>query len=200
MRNSFLIFIFICISLINLKAQEKSSALIRGESASVADHLVKVETFFPNLVGVSYEKKLGQNISLYSMFGLLGYYGGGSFAQAKYGANPYYVLVPQITVQPRFYHNLSKRAAFDKNTNYNSANYVGFSARVYHDGLFITNAENIPKGPTVVDIMLSYGLQRSFFKRLNFDMAFQPGIEFTSQGATAFLGINLQLGFVLFSN
>jgi len=31
-------------------------------------------------------------------------------------------------------------------------------------------------------------------------MAIQPGIEFTSAGAGAFIGINLQLGFIVFSN
>ncbi len=200
MKISALLFAFIWITVITLKAQDKPSALVKGESASVDDNLIKAETFFPNIIGVSYEKKLGQHISLYNMVGLMGYYGGGTFAQAKYGANPYYVLTPQITVQPRFYHNLSKRAASDKNTKYNSANYIGFSARVYHEGLFITNAENIPKGSAIFDLILSYGLQRNFLKRLNFDMAIQPGIQFTFEGAEAFLGVNLQLGFIVFSN
>jgi len=200
MRISIVVFTFSCISLFNLSAQDKPSALVKGESASVSENLVKVETLFPNLLGVSYEKKIKKDISIYSMVGILGHYGGGSIPQATYGVSSYYVLIPQITVQPRFYHNLSKRAASDKNANFNSANYVGFSARVYDEGLFISNAENFPKGPVTFDLMLSYGLQRNFFNRLNIDMAIQPGVEFSSRGPMAFLGINLQLGFIVFSN
>lgn len=199
-KISTLLFALIFFYSLQIIAQDKPSALIKGESATVSENLVKVETLFPNLLGVSYEKKFRKNISFYSMIGLLGYYGGGSISQANYGVSSYYVLTPQITVQPRFYHNLSKRAASDKNTNYNSANYVGLSARFYDEGLFITNAEDFPKGPAIFDLMLSYGLQRSFFNRLNFDMAIQPGIEFTSKGAEVFIGINLQLGFIVFSN
>lgn len=200
MKISTLFFALICINLFSLNAQDEPSALIKGESASVVENLVKVETLYPNLLGVSYEKKFRKDISLYSMVGFLGSYGGGSNSEVKYGVSSYFVLTPQITVQPRFYHNLGKRAASDKNTNYNSANYIGLSARVYDEGLFITNAENFPKGAAKLDLMLSYGLQRTFFNRMNFDLAIQPGFQFTSAGATPILGVNLQLGFIVFSN
>ncbi|MGJ3233441.1 hypothetical protein [Marivirga sp.] len=199
-RFSILVVALILFASFKINAQDKPAALIKGESASVSENLIKLETFYPNLLGISYEKKIRKEFSIYCMMGFLGHYGGGSISQATYGVSSYYVLTPQVMVQPRFYHNLSKRAASDKCTAYNSANYVGFAARFYDEGLFITNAENYPKGPAIFDLMLSYGLQRNFFSRLNFDMAIQPGIEFTSAGAGAFIGINLQLGFIVFSN
>jgi len=199
-KFSITLFAILLFNLFQVKAQDKPDALVKGESASVSENLVKVETLYPNLLGVSYEKKLTNNTSLYSMVGLLGFYGGGSTAQSLYGANPYYILMPQITVQPRFYHNLSKRAASDKNIKFNAANYVGLSARFYDEGVFITNTENHPKGLAVFDLMLSYGFQRTFFKRVNWDMSIQPGIEFYDGQAGFFIGFNLQLGAVIFSN
>jgi hypothetical protein len=169
MKFSTLFILFVLSLTFNIQAQEKPDAIKRGESASVSENLVKIETFYPSILGVSYEKKISQNIALYSMLGFFGYGGGGTFSQAIYGASPFYVLLPQLTLQPRFYHNLSKRAAEDKNTNYNSANYVGLTARVYHESYFISNAERFPKGPATLDLMLSYGMQRNFFKRMNFD-------------------------------
>ena len=200
MRTSFFLFILLYFSVFNLKAQEKPSALVKGESATVSDQILKIETLFPNLFGLSYETKLGQHFSLYNMIGLFGYYGGGAFAQALYGANPYYILMPQITIQPRFYYDIGKRAATDKKTTYNSANYVGFSARVYHEKISISNADRIPFDAATLDLLLSSGIQRSFFKRLNADLAIGPGIRFSQGEAEFLIGLNLQLGFVLFSN
>jgi len=67
-------------------------------------------------------------------------------------------------------------------------------------GVFYSNSDSIQKGSAVLDLMLSYGLQRTFFKRVNWDMAIEPGIEFYDGQAEFFIGIKLQLGFVVFSN
>jgi|GEM_PF-3899764 hypothetical protein len=199
-KFSIIILSLVILCSFKISAQDKPAALIKGESASVAQNLIKVETLYPNLLGVSYEMKIRKDISIYNMIGFLGHYGGGTISQATYGVSSYYVLTPQVTVQPRFYHNLSERAAYDKNTKFNSANYVGISARFYDEGIFFSNVENYPKGPAFFDLMLSYGLQRTFFKRVNWDMAIEPGIEFYDGQAAFFIGLKLQLGFVVFSN
>jgi hypothetical protein len=200
MRTSVLVLALTYVCVFHSAAQNKPSALVKGESASVARSLVKVETLLPSIFGISYEKELDQNISLYSSISLLGGFGGGTYTRTFYYVDNYYILTPQIKVQPRFYHNIAKRAASDKNINFNSANYIGLSGSFYHTSFFITNAENYPKGPGIFDLQLSYGWQRSFFKRMNIDIAFEPGIEFSQGGASFFIGLNLQLGFILFSN
>ncbi|MGM0580095.1 MAG: hypothetical protein ACQETL_05415 [Bacteroidota bacterium] len=199
-RFSILLFALILFNLSQIIAQDKPTALIKGESATVSENLVKVETVFPNLLGLSYEKKISQHISIYSMLGFVYYGKGANTSITIYGSNDYYAITPQITVQPRFYHNLGKRAALDKSTDYNSANYVGFTTRFFHQSFFLSNSDRIPRGPAVLDLMLSYGLQRSFFKRMNFDVAIQPGIEISQGQAKFFIGLNLQLGFIVFSN
>ncbi|WMN07779.1 hypothetical protein QYS48_29855 [Marivirga arenosa] len=180
-------------------AQDKPEALEKGEAASVSNNLVKVETLLPSIIGFSYEKKLDQHISLYSSLSLLGGFGGGTYSRTFYYVDNYYILTPQIKVQPRFYHNIAKRAANDKNINSNAANYIGFSGSFYHTSFFMTNAENYPKGSGIFDLQISYGWQRSFFKRMNIDLAFEPGIEFSQGQAEFFTGLNLQLGFIVFS-
>ncbi|SMG44152.1 hypothetical protein SAMN05661096_03097 [Marivirga sericea] len=199
MRLSILLSLLLFISGFHLNAQDKPSAIAKGESASVAQNLIKVETLLPSILAISYEKKLEQNISLYSSISLLGGFGGGTYTRTFYYVDNYYVLTPQIKVQPRFYHNIAKRAASDKNVSSNAANYIGLSGSFYHTSYFLTNAENYPKGPGVFDLQLSYGWQRSFFKRMNIDLALEPGIEFTSGQASFFIGLNLQLGFIVFS-
>lgn len=200
MKTSILLLLMFCFAVTDVKAQEKPTALVKGESASVEDNLVKVETLFPNLLGLSYEKKISQQISIYSMLGFV-YYGKGATTYITlFGPSEYYAITPQITVQARFYHNLKKRAALDRNIAYNSANYVGFATRFFHQSFFLSDSDSLPRGPAVLDLMLSYGLQRSFFKRMNFDVAIQPGIEISQGQATAFIGLNLQLGFIVFSN
>ena len=198
-RFSLALALFLLFGVINVQAQDKPAALIKGQSATVANNLVKIEIGIPSALGISYEKKLAQNISLYSMIGFWVRGGGGVGTQSVYGVSPFYQILPQVTLQPRFYHNLSKRAALDKNIIHNSANYVGMSARFYHLGVFYSNSDRIQSGSGVFDVMLSYGLQRSFFKRLNWDMAIQPGIEFYDGQAEFFIGLNLQLGVVVFS-
>lgn len=200
MKFSALFTLFILSVTFNLLSQEKPDALKRGESASVANNLVKVETLLPSILGVSYEKKLQSQISLYSSLSLLGGFGGGDFSRTFYYVDRYYILTPQIKIQPRYYHNISKRAAKDKNITFNSANYVGLSSSFYHTSVNITNAENFPKGDLIYDLQLSYGWQRSFFKRLNIDLAIEPGIEFTQGQASFFIGLSIQLGVVVFSN
>lgn len=200
MKTSVHVMIIISISMMGVKAQDKPSVFIKGESDSLADNLVKVETLFPNLLGLSYEKKISQQITIYSMLGLV-YYGKGATTYITiFGPSEYYAITPQITVQPRFYYNLDKRAASDKNVDNNSANYVGFAARFFHQSFFLSNSDRFSRGPAVLDLMLSYGLQRSFFNRMNFDLAIQPGIEISQGQADFFVGLNLQLGFVVFSN
>jgi len=197
--SSILVIAFTCFCTFNLTAQEKPSALVKGEAASVSDNLVKVEIGNPSALGLSFEKKIDQQISIYSSLGFQFYAGGGSTAALRYGADPYYVFTPQLIVEPRFYHNLSKRAAMDKNVSYNAANYVALSSRVYHDSFYFSNSDKIPEGAAVLDVMLSYGLQRSFLKRLNLDMAIQPGIQFSQGQAQFFIGLKLQLGVIVFS-
>ncbi|WP_340152913.1 hypothetical protein [uncultured Marivirga sp.] len=182
------------------KSQDKPNSLNKGEQVSVSDHLIKIETGLPSLVGLSYEKKLNQNISLYNSISLLGAFGGGSFSRTFYGVDNYYLLTPQIKMQPRLYHNLGMRAIKGKNVNFNAANYLGLSASFYHTSFFLTNAQAFPQGPAVLDVQLAYGIQRIFFKKFNIDLAFEPGLEFTQGEIGAFIGLNLQLGVVVFSN
>lgn len=200
MKTSILLLLMFCFAVTDVKAQEKSSALVKGESATVADNLVKLETLFPNLVGLSFEKKISQQISIYSMLGFVYYGKGANTYITLFGPSEYYAITPQITVQPRFYHNIKRRAALDKNIAFNSANYVGFATRFFHQSFFLSNSDRLPRGPAVLDLMLSYGLQRTFFNRMNFDIAIQPGIEISQGQAKAFIGLNFQLGVVVFSN
>jgi len=199
MRAIFIALTFSFLLSFNLLSQDKPTALIKGESASVSENLIKVELGLPNMVGLSYEKKIKPNVSIYSSFGFLPSIRSGILTQLAYGVNTVWTATPQLTVQPRFYHNLSKRAASDKNIHHNAANYVGLSGRLYHTAVAISNVEESGAGRPVFDLMLSYGFQRSFFKRLNWDMAIQPAIEFYDGQASFFIGFNLQLGFIVFS-
>lgn len=83
--------------MVTTNAQEKPAALVRGEAATVNEHLVKLEISVPNTLGISYEKKLEKHISIYSLF-----YGGGLVSQAIYGLSPYDVVMPQLTLQQIF--------------------------------------------------------------------------------------------------
>lgn len=199
MNKSVCIIVLLVFAFTQLKSQDKPQSLKNAEQASVSDHLVKIETGLPSVLGLSYEKKLNQRISLYNSISLLGAFGGGSLSRAFYGVDNYYILTPQIKVQPRFYHNLSKRAATDKNVRFNAANYIGLSASFYHTSFFLTNAQSYPQGPAIMDLQLSYGIQRTFFKKFNVDLAVEPGIEFTQGEAVGFIGLNLQLGYILYS-
>ena len=200
MNKSVCIIVLLAFAFTQLKSQDKPQSLKNAEQASVSDHLVKIETGLPSVLGLSYEKKLNQRISLYNSISLLGAFGGGSLSRAFYGVDNYYILTPQIKVQPRFYHNLRKRAATDKNVRFNAANYIGLSASFYHTSFFLTNAQSYPQGPAIMDLQLSYGIQRTFFKKFNVDLAVEPGIEFTQGEAVGFIGLNLQLGYILYSN
>lgn len=109
MTRKFILSLFVVIgSIITLKAQTTTS-----------DHSIGI-----NLLGVeySYEQSLGKAFTLNSSAGL------GSNLIFSSGSKPYFDIAPYITIAPRYYYNINKRASRGQNVFKNSANYLTVKA------------------------------------------------------------------------
>lgn len=107
------------------------------------------------LLGVwgSYETNIAKELALRSELGVnLGFLSG-----SIYSKNVLFV-VPSLTIEPRWYYNLSEREAMGVNTRYNNANFVSLNASYYSGKFVIANDENLKKA-NVVDLGLNWGFR-----------------------------------------
>jgi len=85
-----------------------------------------------------------------------------------------YSLRPVVTIEPRYYYNLAKRAAKEKNTDNNSGNFVGFAASYEPDFVFNSD-DNSVRGRSVLTLMPHWGIRRQLGR--HFDFEFTAGLK-----------------------
>ncbi|MCY0976829.1 hypothetical protein PGH12_06650 [Chryseobacterium wangxinyae] len=86
-----------------------------------------------------------------------------------------FAFYPSITLQPKYYYNISKRAEEGNNTNNNSANYVGLQIRYTPDWFVISNTNNLYL-TNQLNIIPTYGLRRNFAGNFNYE--FKAGVGY----------------------
>lgn len=120
--------------------------------------------------------------------GLLGAWGYYEFSAARllavrtevgfnsgYGGGGVLVL-PALTLEPRFYYNLDNRAAKGKTTTNNVGNFVAISHRYNYTGLnYSTNQEFDFAEAHGLSVFARWGMRRNLTKHLNFETSFGLG-------------------------
>lgn len=76
-----------------------------------------------------------------------------------------FLMVPSLSLEPKYYYNITKRADAGKNTKNNAANYFSLNTR-FAPGLFvISNYNNADPIPTI-SFVPTWGLQKKFWRKL----------------------------------
>lgn len=76
---------------------------------------------------------------------------------------------PAITIQPKYYYNIGKRAEKGKNTNNNSANYFGLHVSYIPDWFFISNRKSVVLS-NQIHFIPTYGIRRIIAENINFEI------------------------------
>ncbi|WP_076752689.1 hypothetical protein [Elizabethkingia anophelis] len=89
-----------------------------------------------------------------------------------------FAFYPALTIEPKYYYNISKRSENGKNTKNNSANYFGLQVRYIPDWFVISNTKNLSLA-NQINFIPTYGFRRNFSNNFNYE--FKAGIGY---GAT----------------
>ncbi|WP_343910323.1 DUF3575 domain-containing protein [Aquimarina litoralis] len=107
------------------------------------------------------------------------------------------VFYPTLDIDYRYYYNFRRRQEKGKNTTHNSANYFGL-ANSFSNANTIFSDRN-PRDAYFVTIAGVYGLQRTYWKKLNLRFEFGAGYGFSDIQETILPVVNFSLGWVLWN-
>lgn len=101
-------------------------------------------------------------------------------------------------IQPRWYYNLPKRIREEKNTAFNSANYLGLSVSYIPSTKPLKNSE--VRISESIEIIPTYGIKRNFSKNFNYECFFGIGYSRILDNRIISSGRNsvgIKLGFLM---
>ncbi len=150
MKKKFLLICFL-VSINSMNSQE----------ISVERSVFGIQTGLLGIWGHN-EFRVSNKIAFRSEIGFDAGFWGGSF----YEENGY-VLAPVISVEPRWYYNISKRAAKEKRIDGNSANFLSLRLGYHPDWFSISNQDvNIVSDVSIIPM---WGLRRNLGEHFNFE-------------------------------
>lgn len=137
--------------------------------ATVEKSIFGVETGFLGF-WINNEFKLASSISLKSELGIdAGLFGGGT---NKIGT----VLVPVLTLEPRYYYNLQKRRNNNKTTRNNSANFLALNLKFQSD-ISITSNKEIDVVSNI-NVIPKWSLRRTIGDHFHYETGFGIGYRY----------------------
>ncbi|WP_435261107.1 hypothetical protein [Tenacibaculum sp. nBUS_03] len=177
MKNKLLLLIVIALSVSSF-AQEKE--------VSVEKSIFGVQAGLFGIWGYN-EVKLSNTISLRTELGInMGIWGGTSYPKTGY------ILFPTVSVEPRYYYNLNRRAKLNKKTANNNGNFFSLKTN-FNPNLFTISNYNNSYVHNHITVIPKWGLRRSFAK--NFEYEFSAGIGYVYDFEMNKGGTGLDLGF-----
>ena len=109
-----------------------------------------------------------------------------------------FAFYPALTLQPKFYYNIGRRAEKGKNTKNNGANYLGLQVRYIPNWFVISNTENVSLS-NQINFIPTFGIRRNFSENFNYE--FKAGLgygttfgeKFNNSGAV--LDLSIKVGY-----
>ncbi|MGI9581506.1 hypothetical protein ACR1PO_09860 [Chryseobacterium sp. RRHN12] len=86
-----------------------------------------------------------------------------------------FALVSALAVAPKWYYNINQRNIENKNTKYNSANYLSAKFGFVPDWFVISNVDGIEVNP-MISLIPTWGLRRNFTKNFNYEVQLGLGV------------------------
>ncbi|WP_435136480.1 hypothetical protein [Formosa sp. A9] len=139
-----------------------------AQSSSVERSIFNVQT---NLLGlyINNESRLTNSIALRSEIGLDAVIWGNDY----YGTG--YLMTPVITLEPKWYYNLSKRLEKNKRIDQNSGNFITLKTSYHPDWFLISNRENVSI-INFLTVIPSWGIRRNLGTHFNYEVGAGVGI------------------------
>ena len=142
--------------------------IAKSQTASVESSVFGIQTGFLGIWAHN-EAKLSNQIALRSELGLdTGIYG--SDANDING----FLLVPTITLEPRWYYNLNRRVSKSRRIDGNSGNFISIKT-TYHPDWFIISSENNINFISDISIVPTWGIRRNLGNHFNYEAGLGVG-------------------------
>src|SRR5690606_16214031 len=120
---------------------------------------------------IHHETRLAEQFTLRAEIGLGATIFGGLYS----GTN--YALSPVLTIEPRYYYNIGKRAEKQKNTTANAANFISLKATYAPDWFVISNKDNVYVN-NMISLVPTWGMRRNIgSSNFNYELGFGLGYE-----------------------
>ncbi len=128
---------------------------------------------------VNHELRLSHHWALHSEFGL-----DGTLSRIVDDGD-FPIILPMVSLQPRYYYNLPKRKAEIKDITDNSANYLAINFIFYPEFFSYSNQENI-NIKNGLFIMPTWGIRRNFNQYFYYELG--AGVGFNINGLSEIEG------------
>ena len=136
--------------------------IAKSQNASVEKSTFGIQTGFLGIWAHN-ESKLSNQFALRSELGL----DTGIFGSDVNDINGF-LLVPAITVEPRWYYNLNKRENKSKRIDGNSGNFISLKT-TYHPDWFVISNENNLNLISDISIIPTWGIRRNIGNHFNYE-------------------------------
>ena len=115
------------------------------------------------------ELRLTNRIALRSEFGLDAAISSNSFVGSRV-----FIMVPAITMEPRWYYNLGRRVSKSKRIDGNTGNFISLKI-TYHPDIVVGDLP--PNGNLISDVSIipTYGVRRNVGKHFTYEVGFGIG-------------------------
>ena len=162
---------FVLISFI-VKAQDTQEV----EKVSVEKSLFGTQL---GLISTSfyYETQLQRKISLRAEVGLALTFSTKDYEDPSMQNETATLIVPYLTLEPRWYYGLDRRKRLEKKTYNNSSNYVSLATSYISSKTPITNSGDFDV-VSAITIVPKYGIRRAFAKHFNYEFSAGVGYQY----------------------
>lgn len=158
--------LFLCVFTLIVKSQ---STLEKPENLSVEKSIFGIQTGFAGLWAYN-ELKLSNQIALRTELGF-------DFSKNEdFYPEAGFLLTTVVSLEPRWYYNLNKRASKSKSIKGNSGNFFALKTSFHSDDLLIKFGDN--SKAKIVDnlsIIPTWGIRRSIGKHFNYETGIGVG-------------------------
>ncbi|MFN3908555.1 MAG: hypothetical protein ACK4JX_05935 [Flavobacterium sp.] len=139
-----------------------------AQDASVEKSIFGIQT---GLVGIwaHHEAKLNNSIALRSEIGL-----DAGFSRGIFSEQLLFIMAPTITLEPRWYYNLERRAGKNKRIDGNSGNFISLKTSYVPDWFVISNFDNVGVIEHI-ELIPTYGIKRNIGKHWQYEAGFGIG-------------------------
>ena len=170
--------------------------IMKSQTPSVEDITFGVQTGFLG-AWVYNETRISDQITLRGEIGFdSGFWGGDYYDKSGY------VFTPSITVEPRWYYNLSKRLKASKEVSQNNGNFIALRANYHPDWFVISNYDDI-NIISDISIIPTWGINRTLGTHFNYEVGIGIGYRYiiakqagySSNESEAALNLHLRIGY-----
>ncbi|MRI63447.1 hypothetical protein EDM00_05515 [Ornithobacterium rhinotracheale] len=118
------------------------------------------------------EARLSDQVALRSQLALnAGIWGGSVYDKTGF------ILLPELSLEPKYYYNIVKRGKKGKNTKNNGANYLSMQVNYSPNWFAISNYDDL-NIKNVISFIPTFGIRRNFAQDFNYEFKFGVGYGF----------------------